>query len=44
MPKDPVKAARMKQAEIKHARIAMIAVVGFYAQIKVTGHLYPFHI
>ena len=42
MPKDPEKAKLRKLQEIKHGRIAMIAVVGFYAQIKVTGGVWPF--
>jgi len=43
MPKDPEKAKLRKLQEIKHGRIAMIAVVGFYAQLKVTGGIWPFY-
>jgi len=32
----------MKTKEIKHCRLAMIAVVGMFAQDAITGSLYPF--
>ena len=28
-------------AQILNGRLAMIAIVGFYAQLKVTGHIWP---
>ena len=31
----------MKTKELLNGRLAMIAIVGFYAQLKVTGHIWP---
>jgi len=39
----PQKMMLMKEKEIKHCRIAMIAVTGMFFQIAVTGHLAPFY-
>jgi len=39
----PEKLAEMKEKEIKHCRLAMIAVTGMFFQIKLTGHLVPFY-
>merc|ERR1712083_46913 len=38
----PEKMAEMKLKELKHCRIAMIAVTGAFSQIAYTGTLYPF--
>jgi light-harvesting complex I chlorophyll a/b binding protein 1 len=40
-PKDPAALQVMKTKEILNGRLAMIAIVGFYAQLKVTGHIWP---
>lgn len=37
----PEKLMEMKEKEIKHCRLAMIAVTGQFFQIAVTGHLWP---
>jgi len=39
----PEKLMLMKEKEIKHCRIAMIAVTGMFFQIQITGHLEPFY-
>ena len=31
----------MKEKETANGRLAMIALVGFYAQLQVTGHIWP---
>jgi len=31
----------MKTKEIKHCRLAMIAVTGMFFQDAITGHIYP---
>jgi len=40
-PKDPEALHVMKTKEVLNGRLAMIAVVGFYAQLKVTGSIWP---
>jgi len=40
-PKDPVALQAMKTKEVLNGRLAMIAFVGFYAQLKVTGSIWP---
>lgn len=37
----PEKMADMKLKELKHCRIAMIAVTGFFFQLAITGHVWP---
>merc|ERR1719326_2472256 len=37
----PEKLMLMKEKEISHCRIAMIAVTGFFFQLQVTGHIWP---
>lgn len=37
----PEKMALMKLKELKHCRIAMIAVTGFFFQLQITGHVWP---
>mmetsp|Transcript_13806 Transcript_13806/g.27989 ORF Transcript_13806/g.27989 Transcript_13806/m.27989 type:complete len:210 (+) Transcript_13806:37-666(+) len=37
----PEKMAQMKEAEMKHCRIAMIAITGFWFQLMITGEVYP---
>ena len=41
-PKDPALMQVRKTQEVLNGRLAMIAIVGMYAQIKVTGELWPF--
>lgn len=41
LPKTEADIHTMKTKEILNGRLAMIAVVGFYAQLKVTGHIWP---
>jgi len=38
----PEKMAEMKLKELKHCRIAMIAITGFFFQETITGHVVPF--
>ena len=40
-PKDPEVLFKRKTQELLNGRLAMIAVIGFYAQLKVTGHIWP---
>ena len=40
-PKDPAALQVMKTKEVLNGRLAMIAIVGFYAQLKVTGSIWP---
>ena len=40
-PKDPAALQVMKTKEVLNGRLAMIAIVGFYAQLKVTGGIWP---
>jgi len=37
----PEKMAEMKLKELKHCRIAMIAITGFWFQLMLTGEVYP---
>merc|ERR1712204_133806 len=37
----PEKMELMKLKELKHARIAMIAITGFWFQLMLTGEVYP---
>ena len=41
LPKTPEEIHVMKTKEVLNGRLAMIAIVGFYAQLKVTGHIWP---
>jgi len=40
-PKDPEALKVMKTKEVLNGRLAMIAIVGMYAQLKVTGEIWP---
>ena len=37
----PEKMMKMKTAEIKHCRICMIAITGFWFQLMITGEVWP---
>merc|ERR1719271_886671 len=40
-PKDPAALQVMKTKEVLNGRLAMIAIIGFFAQLKTTGHVWP---
>merc|ERR1712205_182001 len=41
LPKTEAEIQVMKTKEILNGRLAMIAIIGFSAQLKVTGHIWP---